>query len=143
MLAAQGWTDPIFAADRGGPDVQARCASIRRGYPVELYFGDFEHLTAQIKIPDMRYYHRLGNRLLDHYLRGKKRRPRFDVRSAPTLCDPEAFGPVRARDELGRARTPTLTFDLPGPQMTARRSPTRGRRRHRPRRRSGCSGAAA
>ena len=95
-----------------------RLRSIRRNYPIQLYFGDFEHLTSQIKIPDMRYYHRLATRMLDHYLLGKKRRPRFDVRSAPTLCDPEAFGPVVRVKNWGALHPDELEFDLPGPQMT-------------------------
>ena len=93
---------------RSSPAIEAvrmykRLRSIRRNYPIQLYFGDFEHLTSQIKIPDMRYYHRLATRMLDHYLLGKKRRPRFDVRSAPTLCDPRGVRPGRSRAQLGRA----------------------------------------
>ncbi len=64
ILAAQGWTDPIFPAVEA-VRMYKRLRSIRRNYPIQLYFGDFEHLTSQIKIPDMRYYHRLANRLLD------------------------------------------------------------------------------
>ena len=117
ILAAQGWTDPIFAAVEA-VQMYKRLRSIRRDYPIQLYFGDFEHLTSQIKIPDMRYYHRLATRLLDHYLLGKKRRPRFDVRSAPTLCDPEAFGPVVRKRRWGALHPDRLRFELPGPQMT-------------------------
>ena len=117
ILAAQGWTDPIFAAVEA-VRMYKRLRSIRRDYPIQLYFGDFEHLTSQIKIPDMRYYHRLATRLLDHYLLGRKRRPRFDVRSAPTLCDPEAFGPVVRRRRWGALHPHKLQFELPGPRMT-------------------------
>jgi hypothetical protein len=95
-----------------------RLRSIRRDYPIRLYFGDFEHLTSQIKVPDMRYYHRLATRLLGHYLLGKKRRPRFDVRSAPTLCDPDAFGPVTRVKNWGALHPDRLAFELPGPKMT-------------------------
>jgi hypothetical protein len=66
----------------------------------------------------MRYYHRLATRLLDHYMLGKKRRPRFDVRSAPTLCDPEAFGPVVRAKRWGALHPDVLRFDLAGPRMT-------------------------
>ena len=117
ILAAQGWTDPIFAPVEA-VRMYKRLRSIRRDYPIQLYFGDFEHLTSQIKIPDMRYYHRLGTRLLDHYMLGKKRRPRFDVRSAPTLCDPEAFGPVVRVKNWGALHPDELAFELPGPKMT-------------------------
>ena len=75
-----------------------RLRAARRRYPVRLYLGDFEHLTAAVKIPDFAYYHRLGNRMLDRYLRGRGKRPRFDVRSARTRCEKDRFGPVtRAR----------------------------------------------
>jgi predicted acyl esterase len=117
ILAAQGWTDPIFPAVEA-VRMYRRLRSIRRDYPIKLYFGDFEHLTSQIKIPDMRYYHRLATRLLDHYMLGKKRRPRFDVRSAPTLCDPDAFGPVVRKRRWGALHPDRLQFELPGPQMT-------------------------
>ncbi len=117
ILAAQGWTDPIFPAVEA-VRMYKRLRSVRRDYPIQLYFGDFEHLTSQIKIPDMRYYHRLATRLLDHYMLGKKRRPRFDVRSAPTLCDPEAFGPVVRVKKWGALHPDRLRFELPGPRMT-------------------------
>ena len=118
ILAAQGWTDPIFPAVEA-VRMYRRLRSIRRDYPIQLYFGDFEHLTSQIKIPDMRYYHRLATRMLDHYLLGRKRRPRFDVRSAPTLCDPDAFGPVLRVKKWGALHPDRLEFELPGPQTTA------------------------
>ena len=99
---------------------------IRRDYPIRLYFGDFEHLTSQIKIPDMRYYHRLATRMLDRYLLRKQRRVVFDVRSAPTLCDPDAFGPVVRVRNWGALHPDELEFELPGPQMTG--SPVADRR---------------
>jgi predicted acyl esterase len=117
ILAAQGWTDPIFPAVEA-VRMYRRLRSIRRDYPIQLYFGDFEHLTSQIKIPDMRYYHRLATRMLGHYLLGKRRRPKFDVRSAPTLCDPKAFGPVVRVRNWGALHPDELEFELPGPRMT-------------------------
>ncbi len=117
ILAAEGWTDPIFPAVEA-VRMYKRLRSIRRDYPIRLYFGDFEHLTSQIKIPDMRYYHRLATRLLDHYMLGEGRRPRFDVRSAPTLCDPDAFGPVVRVRNWGALHPDKVAFDLPGPKMT-------------------------
>jgi predicted acyl esterase len=117
ILAAQGWTDPIFPAVEA-VRMYKRLRSVRRRYPIQLYFGDFEHLTSQIKIPDMRYYHRLANRMLARYLLGKKRRLRFDVRSAPTLCDPAAFGPVVRVRKWGALHPDELEFALPGPKTT-------------------------
>lgn len=93
ILAAQGWTDPIFSAI----EPLRMYRELRRrepGYPISLYLGDFEHLTSQVKIPDLRRFHRLGTRMLDHYLRGRGRRPRPSVRSAVTDCRPDRFGPV-------------------------------------------------
>ena len=111
----------------------ARCGRRAAGYPVGLYFGDFEHLTAAVKIPDFAYYHRLGNRMLDRYLRGRGKRPRFDVRSARTRCEKELFGPVtRARTlaDAGPARAGARPAGLPPGRLAAGRSP---RGRHRPR----------
>jgi predicted acyl esterase len=117
ILAAQGWTDPIFAPIEA-VRMYKRLRSARRGYPIQMYFGDFEHLTSQIKIPDMRYYHRLATRMLARYLLGKKRRLSFDVRSAPTRCDPEAFGPVVRKKNWGALHPDEMAFELTGPKMT-------------------------
>jgi predicted acyl esterase len=125
ILAPQGWTDPLFHPIES-LEMYYRLRRARRGYPIQLYFGDFEHMTALAKIPDLLYYHRLGNRMLDYYLKGKRlpsgrrrRRPKFDVRSALTTCDPKRFGPVvgaRSWRLLARRR---LTFELGGPRQTA------------------------
>ncbi len=125
ILAAQGWTDPIFPAVEA-VRMYKRLRSIRRDYPIQLYFGDFEHLTSQVKTRDMRYYHRLATRMLGHYLLGKRRRPKFDVRSAPTLCDPKAFGPVLRERSWGALHPDELALELPGPLTTG--SPLADRR---------------
>jgi ABC-2 type transport system ATP-binding protein len=117
ILAAQGWTDPIFPAVEA-VRMYRKLKSVRRNYPIQLYFGDFEHLTSQVKIPDMRYYHRLATTLLDRHLRGKRRRPSFDVRSAPTLCDPAKFGPVVRASTWGGLQPDTLVLALPGGRTT-------------------------
>ena len=63
-----------------------------------LYAED-PKFASTVRTTDLRYFHLLGNRLLDHYLRGRGPRPPFDVRSAVTSCDPDRFGPVlRARN---------------------------------------------
>ena len=113
VLAAQGWTDPIFPAGESQRMYGALRAA-RRSYPVGLYFGDFEHLTAAVKIPDFAYYHRLGNRMLDRYLRRRGKRPPFDVRSARTRCQKELFGPVTRSRSWGRLGPQALALDLPG-----------------------------
>ena len=117
VLAAQGWTDAIFASGEA-VRMYERLREIRRNYPIQMYFGDFEHLNSQIKIPDMRYYHRLATRLLDRYLKGAKRRPAFDVRSAPTLCDPDAFGPVVRAKTWADLQPDVLEFAQSGTRLT-------------------------
>ena len=117
VLAAQGWTDPIFpAAEAVG--MYRRLRATRRGYPAKLYLGDFEHLTAAVKVPEFRYFHRMGNRLLDRYLRGGRRpRVRFDARSAPTLCESGAFGPVLAERRFAALAPDRLALELGGPRQ--------------------------
>ena len=117
VLAAQGWTDPIF------PPLEVmrfvnRVRALSPHYPFELYFGDFEHLTALDKVADFRYWHMLGNRLLDHYLRGVGRKPRFDVRAAISNCDPNRYGPVVTARSFSALHRSAVTFDLGGPQET-------------------------
>jgi predicted acyl esterase len=118
VLAAQGWTDPIFPAIEP-VRMYRRLRAARRDYPIELYLGDFEHLTALAKVPDLLYAHVLGNNLLDRALKGRGLRPKYDVRAAVTDCDPSRMGHiVRAPDwdALGPQR---LYVELAGPQATA------------------------
>ncbi len=117
VLVAQGWTDPIFPAIEA-LRMYRRLKAADPGYPVALYLGDFEHLTALAKVPDLVYAHGLGNRLLDRYLRGHMIGPAFDVRAAVTNCDPKRMGPIvrtRTWDGLARER---LVFALDGPRAT-------------------------
>jgi hypothetical protein len=122
VLAGGGWTDPIFPPI----EVLRMYTRLRRaspGYPIQVYLGDFEHLTALAKVPDLARLHALGNRLLDHYLRQRGKRPRFDVRAAVTNCDPKAFGPVVRARRWGVLALRRLTLRLPGPKQTTSRLP--------------------
>lgn len=117
ILAAQGWTDGIFPVLEVLRMVN-RLQSVSPGYPIETYFGDFEHLVALDRVVDFRYWHMLGNRLLDRYLLGHGRRPRFDARAALSNCDPRRFGPVFEAKSFDGLRSSVRTFDLGGPQTT-------------------------
>jgi predicted acyl esterase len=117
VLAAQGWTDPIFPALEAVRMYEELRRADRR-YPISLYLGDMEHLTSQVKIPDMRRFHDLGTRLFDHHLRGRGRAPRRGVQAAVTNCDPEAFGPVLRARSWNALATGTRTFSFPQPQTT-------------------------
>jgi pimeloyl-ACP methyl ester carboxylesterase len=120
VLAGQGWTDPIF------PPIEAlrmyrRLRKASPGYPIQLYLGDFEHLTALAKVPDLARLHALGNQLLDRYLKQRGKRPRFDVRAAITNCDPKAFGPVVRAPRWSGLWKRRLEIHLGGPkQITSR-----------------------
>ncbi len=117
VLAAQGWTDPIFSALEAVRMYEA-LRRADRDYPISMYLGDFEHLCAQAKIPDMRRYHDHGTRLLDHYLRGKGKKPKPEVEAAVTNCDPQAFGPVLEAKSWGRLSDRDAEFSFPEPQTT-------------------------
>ena len=96
-----------------------RLRGARAGYPIEMYFGDFEHLTSLVKIPDLREMHDLGTRFLDWALKRRHaRRPSFDVRMAVTNCGP-SFGPVIRAKTWDALATRRLTLPLPGAQPTA------------------------
>ena len=125
LLAAQGWTDPLFPAIEAVRMYRRpKQAGVR--YPIQLYLGDFEHLTARAKVPDLRHFHVLGNRLLDRHLRGRGPKPVLDARAAITNCDERRFGPVvRAREWDGLAND-RAAFDLGGPRQTTARAAGQG-----------------
>jgi pimeloyl-ACP methyl ester carboxylesterase len=125
VLTGQGWTDPLF------PPIEAlaiyrRLKAAHADYPIQVYLGDFEHLTALAKIADMRHFHVLGNHLLDRYLRGRGRRPAFDVQAAVTSCDPKVYGPVQRAPDWDSLAVRTLTFELGGPRQTASKTTGEG-----------------
>jgi X-Pro dipeptidyl-peptidase (S15 family) len=122
VLAGQGWTDPIFPAIEV-LRMYRRLRQASPGYPIRLYLGDFEHLTALAKVPDLARLHAIGNRLLDHYLRHRGARPRFDVRAAVTSCDPKSFGPVVRAKRWGKLASRRLRFDFGAPKQTTSRLP--------------------
>ena len=121
VLAAQGWTDPLFPAIEAVRMYDALLAE-DPAYPIGLYLGDFEHLTAAAKIDDLNRFHVLGNRLLDHYLRGRGREPRLDVQAAITNCDSRRFGPVLRASSFS-ALAPSRTTIGPFTPVRDTRSP--------------------
>src|SRR3954471_17839399 len=117
VLAAQGVTDPIFSPLEA-VRMYRRLRASRRDYPIGMWFGDFEHLTASAKERELRTFHDLGSIFLARVFRHPARRPPLDVRMAVTNCDPARFGPVlraTAWDALAKRR---VAFDLPGEQAT-------------------------
>ena len=100
-----------------------RLRSARRRYPIQLYLGDFEHLTSIARVADLAYFHRLGNKLLDRALRRRRGRVRFDVRSAATQCDPSRFGPVVRAKSFRRLARRRIDFELPGPREAVSPAP--------------------
>jgi predicted acyl esterase len=93
VLAAQGWTDPIFAPIEV-LRMYRRLRSVSPGYPMGMYFGDFEHLTALVKIPDLQAMHDEGTALLDRVLAGRGRPRPLGGGGARPDCDPKAIGPI-------------------------------------------------
>ncbi len=109
VLAGQGVTDPIFSPLEVVRMLR-RLRAAWHGYPIGMYFGDFEHLTALVKLDDLAVFHRLGNRFLEHYLRGRRRRPpgstrawrsRTAIRSASGRCCAHAPGLGSIRSGCG------------------------------------------
>jgi predicted acyl esterase len=121
VLAAQGWTDPLFPAIEV-LRMYRRLRGADPRYPIQLYLGDMEHLTAAVKVPDLRHFHVLGNRLFDRHLRGRGPKPAMDARAAVTNCDPKRFGPVVKASSFDRLATEERTFDLGGPKVTGARA---------------------
>jgi hypothetical protein len=121
VLAAQGWTDPIFHAIES-LRMYRRLRQASPRYPIGLYFGDFEHLTTLNKHADFLRWHAIGNRFLDRYLRPtprRLRRHRLRVETAVTNCDPQRFGPIWRARRWGGLTAGSRTFELSGGQQTA------------------------
>ena len=114
VLAAQGWTDPIFAPIEA-LRMWRRLRSASPGYPISLYLGDFEHLTSLVKIPDLRQMHDEATSLLDATLFGRGRRARPDVRAEVTDCDPKRLGPLLRAPSWDSLATHNISFDSQGP----------------------------
>jgi predicted acyl esterase len=115
IVALQGWTDPIFPAIEV-LRMYRRLRAADPNYPIAVYLGDFEHLTALAKVPDLVYGHGLAARLLDTRLRDRVLGPAFDVRAAVTNCDPRRMGTVLRSptwDGLARDRL-SFAFDEDG-----------------------------
>src|SRR4051794_5829445 len=81
VLAAQGVTDPIFSALEA-VRMYRRLRAARPTYPIGMWFGDLEHLTALAKERELRDVHDLGTQFLARALAGRK--PKLDVRMAIT-----------------------------------------------------------
>jgi predicted acyl esterase len=118
VFAAQGWTDPLFPAIEV-LRMYRRLNAARPGYPIQLYLGDFEHLTARAKVADLRHYHVLANRMLDRHLRGRGPKPPREVRAAVTNCDEKRFGPVRRAKSWDALIGEERSFELGGPKQTS------------------------
>lgn len=114
ILAAQGWTDPIFAPIEA-VRMWRRLRAVSPGYPVSLYLGDFEHLTSLVKVADLRQMHHEATKLLDAVLFGHSRRGRPDVRAEVTDCDPKRLGPLLRAPGWDALAPHSVTFELAGP----------------------------
>jgi len=125
VLAAQGWTDPLFPAIEV-LRMYRRLKAASPGYPMQVYLGDMEHLTAAVKVPDLRHFHILGNRLLDRHLRGRGPKPAMDARAAITNCDPKRFGPVVKAKSFDGLASDRREFDLGGPKQVTSRAAGEG-----------------
>jgi predicted acyl esterase len=118
VFAAQGWTDPLFPAIEA-LRMYRRLRAASPGYPIQLYLGDFEHLTARAKVPDLRHHHVLANRFLDRHLRGRGPKQPREVRAAVTNCDEKRFGPVLRARTFDWLAGHSTTFRLGGgPRQT-------------------------
>jgi pimeloyl-ACP methyl ester carboxylesterase len=118
VLAAQGVTDPIFSALEA-VRMYRRLRALRPGYPMGMWFGDFEHLTALAKERELRAFHDLGSVFLARVFRHPDRRPALDVRMAVTNCDPARFGPVLRASTWDGLATRRIGFDLAGAQPSS------------------------
>lgn len=122
VLAAQGWTDPIFAPIEALRMLR-RLRSVSPGYPIALYLGDFEHLTALVKVPDLRAMHDEGTALLRRALLGRGRPTPRDVQAAVTTCDPDVFGPIRRAATWDALAPRAVAYALDGPRALTSAGP--------------------
>ncbi|MGH2698186.1 MAG: CocE/NonD family hydrolase [Actinomycetota bacterium] len=89
ILSIQGFSDGVFTAGQALNMYNLLNRGAKSGYPMNMYFGDYGHPTAQTKPAESAYVDRLIEEWFDFYLRGEGKKPRRSVQARTTRCDDE------------------------------------------------------
>lgn len=118
ILSVQGFTDGVFTSSQALNMYNLLNRNSETRYPMNMYFGDYGHPTAQTKRAESAYVDELIERWFDYYLRGEGRKPKRYVEARTTRCDderlPGALFSAKTWAELQESEELTVEFDLEG-----------------------------
>jgi predicted acyl esterase len=118
ILSIQGFTDGVFTAGQALNMYNLLNRSDKSNYPMNMYFGDYGHPTAQTKAAESAYVDRLIGKWFDYYLRGEGKRPKRSVEARTTRCDdetrPGALYRAKTWTDLQESQEVSTDLDLEG-----------------------------
>ena len=118
ILSVQGFTDGVFTSSQALSMYNLLNRGARARYPMNMYFGDYGHPTAQAKRAETAYVDDLITKWFDHYLRGVGKKPARSVQARTTRCDderlPGALYKARTWTDLQQSEAVTVELDLAG-----------------------------
>jgi len=118
ILSIQGFTDGVFTASQVLNMYNLLNRNAESRYPMNMYFGDYGHPTAQAKRAESKYVDKLIEKWFDFYLRGEGKKPSPSVQARTTRCDdeklPGALYSARTWADLQDSGELTAELDLDG-----------------------------
>ena len=118
ILSVQGFTDGVFAPSQALNMYNLLNRNAKSRYPMNMYFGDYGHPTAQAKRAESVYVDGLVEDWFDYYLRGEGKKPKRSVEARTTRCDderlPGALYSARTWTDLQESDELTAELDLAG-----------------------------
>ena len=114
ILSVQGFTDGVFTSSQALNMYNLLNRSSKSRYPMNMYFGDYGHPTAQAKRAESAYVDKLVEDWFDYYLRGEGKKPKPSVQARTTRCDDERLPGVlySARTWAGLQESDELRAEL-------------------------------
>jgi len=118
ILSIQGFTDGVFTSSQALNMYNLMNRNAKSRYPMNMYFGDYGHPTAQAKRTESKYVDNLVEEWFDYYLRGEGKKPRRSVQARTTRCDdeklPGALYTAKTWTALQESNELTAGLDLEG-----------------------------
>lgn len=118
ILSVQGFTDGVFTSSQALNMYNLLNQNAESRYPMNMYFGDYGHPTAQAKRAESAYVDKMIEDWFDYYLRGEGKKPKRSVEARATRCDdeklPGALYRAKSWADLQQSDELTAEFGLDG-----------------------------